>query len=48
MTTLEKTGILDEIGRNNVFPEQAGLGAALDTSWAEAQTWLKARSAEAK
>ena len=48
MTTLEKTGVLDEIGRNNVFPEQPGLGAALDASWAEAQTWLKAKSADAK
>ena len=47
MTTLEKTGILDEIGRDNVFPEQPGLVAALDASWAEAQTWLKAKSVEA-
>jgi SulP family sulfate permease len=44
MTTLEKTGILDEIGRDNVFPLQPGLGAALDAAWEEAQTWLAARS----
>jgi SulP family sulfate permease len=44
MTTLEKTGILDEIGRDNVFPMQPGLGASLDAAWDEAQTWLKAES----
>jgi SulP family sulfate permease len=44
MTTLEKTGILDEIGRDNVFPVQPGLGAALDAAWEEAQTWLRSKS----
>ncbi len=46
MTTLEKTGILDEIGRDNVFPAQPGLGAALDAAWEEAQTWLGAKSGD--
>jgi SulP family sulfate permease len=44
MTTLEKTGILDEIGRDNVFTVQPGLGAALDAAWEEAQAWLAGRS----
>jgi len=44
MTTLEKTGILDEIGRDNAFPEQPGMGAALDAAWEDAQTWLAAKS----
>lgn len=48
MTTLEKTGILDEIGSNNVFPVQPGLGQALDSAWQEAQTWLEAKSRETK
>lgn len=45
MTTLEKTGILDVIGRDNVFAVQPGLGAALDAAWEEAQTWLSTRPA---
>jgi SulP family sulfate permease len=40
MDTLEKTGILDELGRDNVFPAQPGLGAAMDAAWDAAQGWL--------
>lgn len=47
MATLEKTGLLEEIGPENVIPRQPGMGAALDAAWEEAQTWLKARSGEA-
>jgi SulP family sulfate permease len=47
MTTMEKTGILDEIGRDNVFPVQPGIGAALDKAWEEAQAWLAKRSPDA-
>jgi SulP family sulfate permease len=46
MTTLEKTGSLDVIGRDNVFPERPGLGAALDAAWEEAQKWLATKSGE--
>jgi len=44
MATLDKTGLLETIGQENVFPVQPGLGAALDTAWAEAQAWLQANS----
>ena len=44
MAALEKTGILDQIGRENVFPAQPGLGAALDAAWDEGQKWLQAKS----
>jgi SulP family sulfate permease len=47
MATLEKTGILDQIGRDNVFAVQPGLGAALDAAWEEAQKWLKTESGDA-
>lgn len=46
MVTLEKTGLLDEIGGENVVLKQKGLGAALDASWEEAQKWLAARSGD--
>lgn len=41
MAILEKTGILADVGRDNVIAVQPGLGAALDAAWEEAQTWLK-------
>jgi len=44
METLEKTGVLAEIGQDNVFPARPGLGAALDAAWDEAQSWLNAKS----
>ena len=44
MATLEKSGVLKLIGQENVFSVQPGLGAALDTAWKEAQTWLKAQT----
>ncbi|MCA9874289.1 MAG: SulP family inorganic anion transporter [Anaerolineales bacterium] len=48
MTTLEKTGILDALGRDNVFPVQPGMGQALDSAWQEGQTWLAAKSGQTK
>lgn len=42
MEILEKTGILEQIGHENLFPVQPGLGAALDAAWEAAQTWLAA------
>jgi SulP family sulfate permease len=48
MQMLEKTGLLDEIGRENVFEVQPGMGAALDAAWNEAHTWLSTKSSESK
>jgi SulP family sulfate permease len=48
MTTLEKTGILDALGHDNVFPVQPGMGQALDSAWQEGQTWLATKSGETK
>lgn len=48
MEILQKTEVLDEIGRDNVFPVQPGLGAALDAAWKEAQRWLVAQSRDIK
>jgi SulP family sulfate permease len=45
MTTLEQTGILNELGRDNVFEAKPGLGSALDAAWKEAQIWLNDQSA---
>jgi SulP family sulfate permease len=46
MQMLEKTGLLDEIGRENVFEVQPGMGAALDAAWKEAQKWLGSKTGE--
>ncbi len=43
MAILEKTKVLDEIGRENVFPATPGLGESLDASWAESQKWLETK-----
>ena len=48
MATLKKTGLLDEVGADNVFQAQPGLGAALDAAWEEAQKWLRGKSEETK
>jgi len=40
MVELEKTGVLDEIGKENVFTAQAGLGAAEDEALLAAEKWL--------
>jgi len=40
---LEQTGLLDIVGRENVFEAQPGLGASLDAALAAAQAWLSTR-----
>jgi SulP family sulfate permease len=40
MATLKATGLLEELGEENVIAARPGIGAALDIAWAEAQTWL--------
>jgi SulP family sulfate permease len=40
---LERTGLLDIVGREYVFEEQPGLGASLDAALDAAQAWLSAR-----
>ena len=40
---LERTGLMDIVGQENVFEAQPGLGASLDTALAAAQAWLSTR-----
>lgn len=40
---LERTGLLDFIGRENVFEAQPGIGASLDAALEDAQAWLSTR-----
>jgi SulP family sulfate permease len=40
MKLLEHTGIVDVVGRENVFTAQPGFGASLDAAQAAAQQWL--------
>jgi SulP family sulfate permease len=40
MEELEKTGMLEEIGKENVFAAQSGLGAAEDAALEAADKWL--------
>ena len=40
---LERTGLIDIVGRENVFEAQPGLGASLDAALAAAQAWLSTR-----
>ena len=38
---LERTGVLDLIGRENVFPTQASIGAALKQAVMAAEAWIQ-------
>jgi len=40
MKLLEHTGVVDVVGRENVFTAQPGFGASLDAAQAAAQQWL--------
>jgi SulP family sulfate permease len=40
MKLLEHTGVIDVVGRENVFTAQPGFGASLDAAQAAAQQWL--------
>lgn len=45
LNTLKKSGALDVIGAEKVFPATARVLAAANTAWAAAQQWLKAHAA---
>jgi SulP family sulfate permease len=46
MNVLEHTGVIDTIGRENVFLAQPGIGASLDAAQEAAQKWLSEQPAE--
>jgi SulP family sulfate permease len=46
MKLLEHTGVVDVIGRENVFTAQPGFGASLDAAQAAAQQWLSEQSSK--
>ncbi|MBL0715134.1 MAG: SulP family inorganic anion transporter [Desulfosarcina sp.] len=43
---LEHTGIMDAIGKENIFPAQRVMTASIDEAMARAQTWLEQKSGD--
>jgi len=46
MKLLDHTGVVDVVGRENVFTAQPGFGASLDAAQAAAQQWLSEQSSK--